>query len=82
MYFGYIICLNNKCTRAPSALVQCSINKSILLLIIPISGSRLDFTCGFKFPPEDQLYPLKQVAGNFDMADISQMVFGVDVVVR
>jgi hypothetical protein len=55
--------------------------RSVFLLIIPISSSRLDFTSGLKVPPEHQLNPLQQMTSNLNMSHVRQVVLGVNIVV-
>lgn len=54
--------------------------RSVFLLIVPVSSSRVDFTCGLKVPPENQLNPLQHVTRNLDMSHIRKMVLGVNII--
>lgn len=41
----------------------------------------LNLSCRLKIPPEDQLRPLQQLAGQLDVPDVRGVVLGVDIVV-
>lgn len=55
--------------------------RSVFLLIVPVSSSNGDFTSRLKVPPENQFNPLQQVTRNLDMTHIRKMVLGVNIVV-
>jgi len=85
VYFIHNACkyTKHKCTRADKILGSEShlAERSILLLIIPVGSPRLDFASWLKPPPKHQLHPLQQMTCNLDMAHVSEMILGVNIIV-